>query len=65
VEKWCHICVIEARSRGIHGKTVVLTDIDHCESVLHARTPLALAIERRKQKVMKRDSNGRFISKSR
>nr|MDO8099914.1 hypothetical protein [Candidatus Njordarchaeota archaeon] len=61
MEKWCHICIIEARSKGIHGKTVVLTDTDHCESTIHNQTPLALAIRKRKQKIMKRDLNGRFM----
>jgi hypothetical protein len=63
MEKWCHICIVEARNKGLRGKTVVLTDTDHCESILHFRTPLALAIRKRKQEVMIRDSGGRFVSK--
>jgi hypothetical protein len=63
MEKWCHICIIEARNKGIRGRTVVLTDTDHCESILHYQTPLAVAISKRKREVMMRDSNGRFVSK--
>ncbi|WXG43021.1 MAG: hypothetical protein WED04_02980 [Promethearchaeati archaeon SRVP18_Atabeyarchaeia-1] len=64
MEKWCQICIMEARSKGIKGKTVVLTDIDHCESDLHDCTPLALAIRRRKLEMMIRDPSGRFLCKA-
>ncbi|WXG45642.1 MAG: hypothetical protein WED05_02940 [Candidatus Atabeyarchaeum deiterrae] len=61
MEKWCHICIVEARNKGMHGKTVILTDTEHCESAIHYQTPLVLAIRKRKEKIMRRDLNGRFI----
>jgi hypothetical protein len=62
MEKWCHVCILEARNRGIRGETVILTDIPHCESRLHPHTPLGKAsIEREKIDLNRlRETNGRF-----
>lgn len=59
-EKWCHICIVEARKGKHLGKIVILTDTDHCESPVHKGIPIAQAIAKRKEVIMPKDEKGRW-----
>lgn len=62
MEKWCPICIDEARKSGLHT-TVILADFIDCESPLHENLGAARFFSARRNTRQPKGPDGKFISK--